>query len=83
MAYRVNARFVDGFLDGWLSDVVAAQAPRCGETISVSRYGRDVSLCVTAVWTPKLDLNLDKGATPVVMVEAREVEADLPPTGRP
>ena len=72
MAYRVNARFVDGFSDGWLSDVVAALPPRRGETISVSRYGRDVALCVTAVWTPSDKLRR-KDASTVVMVEAFEV----------
>jgi hypothetical protein len=72
MAYRVNAQFTDGFLNGWLSDVVAAPAPKCGETISVSRYGRDIPLCVTAVWTPSAQLQ-KPGAEAVVMVEAREV----------
>jgi hypothetical protein len=72
MAYRVNAHFTDGFLNGWLSDVVAAPAPNCGETISVSRYGRDIPLCVTAVWTPSVKLQ-KPGAEAVVMVEAREV----------
>jgi hypothetical protein len=72
MAYRINARFTDGFLSGWLSDIVAAPAPRCGETISVSRYGRDVAMCVTAIWTPSAELR-GKETTVVVMVEAREV----------
>ncbi len=72
MAYRVNAHFADGFINGWLSDIVAAAPPCCGETISVSRYGRDVALCVTAVWTPA-DRLQHKNAPAVVMVEAREV----------
>ncbi len=73
MAYRVNARFTDGFLDGWLSDVVAAPVPHCGQTISVNRYGRDVPMCVTAVWTPSATAN--KGGAEVVMVEATELDA--------
>jgi len=71
MAYRVNARFRDGYQDGWLSDVVAADVPRCGEMISVNRYGRDVLLFVTAIWTPSAKLK--RGDSPIVMVEAREV----------
>jgi hypothetical protein len=72
MAYRINAKFTDGFSNGWLSDIVAAQAPRCGETISVSRFGRDVALFVTAVWTPSAKL-ASKDLTTVVMVEASEI----------
>jgi hypothetical protein len=72
MAYRVNAQFTDGFLNGWLSDVVAAPAPKCGATISVSRYGRDIPLRVTAVWMPSVKLQ-KPGSEAVVMVEAREV----------
>lgn len=71
MAYRVNAHFADGFVNRWPSDIVAAPPPRCGETISVNRYGRDVFLCVTAVWTPSDKLQR-KDAPSVVMVEARE-----------
>jgi hypothetical protein len=71
MAYRVNARFKDGIQDGWLSDVVAAEVPRCGEIISVNRFGRDVSLFVTAIWTPSAKLKRDD--SPTIMVEAREV----------
>jgi hypothetical protein len=71
MAYRVNARFKDGYQDGWLSDVVAAEVPRCGETISVNRFGRDVALFVTAIWTPSAKLN--ESDSPTIMVEAREV----------
>ena len=73
MAYRVNAKFTDGFSNGWLSDIVAAQVPRCGETISVNRFGRDVFLCVTAVWTPSAKL-ASKDLTTVVMVEASEIQ---------
>jgi hypothetical protein len=72
MAYRINAQFTDGFLNGWLSDIVAAPAPRCGETISVSRFGRDVAMCVTAVWTPSKKFR-GKDTAVVVMVEACEV----------
>ncbi len=79
MAYRVNARFMDGFLTGWLGDIIAAPVPRCGETISVNRYGREVAMCVTAVWTPSDKAR--KGGPPVVIVEAREVETDAPVTG--
>ena len=71
MAYRVNARFKDGYQDGWLSDVVAAEVPRCGEMISVNRFGRDVALFVTAIWTPSAKLK--ESDSPTVMVEAREV----------
>jgi hypothetical protein len=71
MAYRVNARFKDGYQDGWLSDVVAAEVPRCGEMISVNRFGRDVALFVTAIWTPSDKLK--ESDSPTIMVEAREV----------
>jgi hypothetical protein len=40
--------------------------------ISVSRYRRDISLCVTAVWTPLVKLQ-SPGAEGVVMVKAFEV----------
>jgi hypothetical protein len=72
MAYRVNARFTDGFVEGWLSDVIAAPVPRCGETISVNRYGRDIAMCVTAVWTPSAKVS--KGGPEIIMVEAVEKE---------
>ena len=76
MAYRVNARFKDGYQDGWLSDVVAAEVPRCGEMISVNRFGRDVALFVTAIWTPSAKLpsaKVKESDSPTIMVEAREV----------
>ena len=73
MAYRVNARFTDGFVNGWLSDIIAAAPPRCGETISVSRFGADVRLCVTAVWTPSARARGADDAA-LVMVEARELD---------
>ena len=73
MAYRVNAHFTDGLSNGWLSDVVAAPVPHCGETIHVNRYGREIAMCVTAVWTPSAKTH--KGADPaIVMVEAREMD---------
>ena len=72
MAYRVNAQFTDNVVDGWLSDVVAAPAPRCGETISICHHGRDVGLYVAAVWrsAPRLQKRDQDG---IVMVEAVEV----------
>lgn len=72
MAYRINAQFTDGFSSGWLSDIVATPAPHCGETISVSRYGQDVAMCVTAIWAPSPKLQ-GKDTAVVVIVEAREV----------
>jgi hypothetical protein len=72
MAYRVNAQFQDGSMNGFLPDVVAAPPPRCGETITVNRYGRDIFLKVTAVWTPSFKLP-SRGTDVVVMVEAREI----------
>ncbi len=73
MAYRVNAHFTDGFLNGWLSDIVAAPVPHCGQTISVNRYGRDIAMCVTAVWTPSA--RASRGEPDIVMVEATELDA--------
>ena len=69
MAYRVNATFKDGLKDGFLSDVIADPAPHYGDTIFVSRHGRDVSVRVTAVWTPAAK---PRGGA-LVMVEAQEI----------
>lgn len=72
MAYRVNALFKDGTTNGTLTDVIAAQPPRCGETISVRRGERTVPMKVTAVWTPSANLP-GRHAAGLVMVEASEV----------
>lgn len=72
MAYRVNAQFQDGSMNGLLPDVVAAPPPRCGQTISVNRYGRDIFVKVTAVWTPS-PKSSGRSKDGVVMVEAREI----------
>ena len=72
MAYRVNTQFKDGSGNGLLSDVVAAPPPRCGDTIFVSRQGREVSVQVTAVWTPS-SRSPSRDTNALVMVEAREI----------
>jgi len=72
MAYRVNAQFKDGSTGTAPADVIAAAPPRCGETICVNRGGRDVSMKVTAVWTPNAKLT-GRHAEGLIMVEAREV----------
>jgi hypothetical protein len=72
MAYRVNALFKDGTTNGAMTDVIAAQPPRRGETISVSRGERDVPMKVTAVWTPSAN-GPGKHGEGLVMVEASEV----------
>jgi hypothetical protein len=72
MAYRVNAQFKDGSGDGFLSDVIAAPAPRHGDTIFVSRRGQDVPARVTAVWTPSSKAQ-GRDAGTLVMVEASEI----------
>jgi len=71
LAYRINARFKDDWSDGLLTDVISAQTPKCGETILVSRHGREVPVRVTAVWTPSSKLP-SKNANGLIMVEASE-----------
>jgi hypothetical protein len=44
MAYRVNAQLTDGFLNGWLSDVVAA--PKAGFFHAIER----ISIAWTSVF---------------------------------
>jgi len=70
MAYRVHAQFADSFYNGWLSDIIAAPAPERGDVISVNRFGRDIPLQVTAVWTPSAKIPRMAGVT---MIEAREI----------
>jgi hypothetical protein len=72
MAYRVTTQFKDGSTNGFLLDVVAAPAPRYGDTIFVSRHGQDVPVRVIAVWTPSADPH-SRDAGALVMVEAREI----------
>jgi hypothetical protein len=72
MAYRVNTQFKDGSKSGLLTDVVAAPPPRCGDTIFVSQQGRDVSVRVTAVWTPSAKFQ-SRTTDELIMVEAREI----------
>ena len=72
MAYRVNPQFKDGSRSGPLADVVAAPPPRCGDMISVSQHGRNVSVRVTAVWTPSAKFQ-GRAANELIMVEAREI----------
>ena len=72
MAYRVNTQFKDGSTSGPLTDVIAANPPRCGDTISVTRGGENVPVKVTAVWTPSSRLP-NRAADGLVMVEAREI----------
>ena len=57
---------------GWLSNIVACQAPRRGEAIVVSGFGRHLSLYVTAVWTPSATLP-SKDQAKVVMAGGREM----------
>lgn len=70
MAYRVHAQFADSFYNGWLSDIIADPAPGRGDVISVNRFGRDIPLLVTAVWTPSPKTPRMAGVT---MIEAREI----------
>jgi hypothetical protein len=72
MAYRVNAKFKDGSTNGPLADIVAAQPPHTGETISVSKQGEPVLVLVTAVWTPWLKSRSGPITDPLIVVEARE-----------
>jgi hypothetical protein len=72
MAYRVNTQFKDGSRSGPLGDVVAALPPRCGDMIFVNQQGRNVSVRVTAVWTPLLK-SQGRPANELIMVEAREI----------
>lgn len=72
MAYRVKTLFKDDTVTGPYADIIALPAPRCGDTLSVNRYGQDTPVRVTAVWTPAAAL---LGGAPgvVIMVEAREI----------
>lgn len=72
MAYRVNALFKDGSTNGSPADVIAAAPPHCGETISVVHGGHDVTLKVTAVWTPAAKPP-GRPDTGLIMVEAHEI----------
>jgi len=72
MAYRINAKFKNGTAGGPLTDIVAAEPPRYGDTIYMSRQGHDVAMLVTAIWTPMVNC-----ARPVagglIVIEAREI----------
>lgn len=72
MAYRINAQFKDGSTNGPLTDVIAANPPKCGDTISVTRGGNRVPVKVTAVWTPS-SRPPNRATDGLVMVEAREI----------
>jgi hypothetical protein len=72
MAFRINSKFKDGTTSGPLTDIVAAEPPHYGDTIRVTRQGHDVTMLVTAIWTPKLN-SAHPVAEALIMVEAREV----------
>lgn len=52
MAYRINVKFKDGSANGFLATGIDQPPPRYGDTISVERYGHEVSARIFAVWTP-------------------------------
>lgn len=52
MAYRINTKFKDGSVNGLLATEIDRPPPRYGDTISVERYGQEVSARIFAVWTP-------------------------------
>lgn len=72
MAYRIHAKFKDGTTSGPLADVVAAEPPHFGDTISVSKQGNAVAMQVTAVWTPATK-PANHAADALIMVEASEI----------
>lgn len=72
MAYRINAKFKDGTTSGPLTDIVAAEPPHYGDTICINRQGYDVTMLVTAIWTPMVNCT-SPAARALIMVEAREV----------
>jgi hypothetical protein len=72
MAYRINAKFKDGTTSGPLADIVAAEPPHHGDTIRISRQGHDVTMLVTAIWTPAGN-RAKPASDALIMVEAREV----------
>ncbi|HEY4275310.1 MAG TPA: hypothetical protein VGM68_07490 [Rhizomicrobium sp.] len=71
MAYRINAHFANQSYDGWLGDIIAAPPPQRGDVISVNRFGRDIPMQVTAVWTPSEKMQRIAG---VIMIEASEIQ---------
>ena len=72
MAYRLNAHFKDCPPSGTPADIIAAETPKYGETLVVSNRGRDVTVRVTAIWTPWSESKRRIGDG-LVVVEAREV----------
>jgi len=72
VAYRINAKFKDGTTNGPLTDIVAAEPPHYGDTICVNRRGHDVTMLVTAIWTP-MSNSASQVAGALIMVEAHEV----------
>lgn len=69
MTYRVNARFKDGSTNSDFVQVANAPLPRLGDTISIVRRGRPVSMRVTAIWTPSSKLQNHN----ITMVETSEI----------
>ena len=72
MAYRLNARFKDCHPNGTPADIIAADTPKYGETLVVNNRGRDVTVQVTAIWTPWSESRRRTGDS-LVVVEAREI----------
>ena len=67
MAYCMNVAFKDG---SQVAEVMNTALPRRKDTIVIAkRGGGQVSVCVTAIWTPSSKM----GGDGLVMVEAREI----------
>jgi len=72
MAFRLNAHFKDCPPNGTPTDIIAAEIPKYGETLVVNNRGRDITVRVTAIWTPWSDTKRPFG-NGLVVVEAKEV----------
>jgi hypothetical protein len=72
MAYRLNAHFKDCPPNSTPADIIAAETPKYGEMLVVSNHGRDVTVRVTAIWTPWSETKHWIGDG-LVVVEAKEI----------
>jgi len=72
MAYRLKAHFRDWAPPRTPADIIAAEPPKFGETLVVNSRGRDVTLRVTAIWTPWQGPK-SPPTDGLVVVEAREI----------
>jgi hypothetical protein len=77
MTYRINLH-LKGANNGSMLEPVDAPTPGCGETIAVTKNGREIHAKVSAVWTPAPHLQ-PGGNVPLQVVEAMEVAVGSQP----